>query len=165
MDTFVRRGGPISARASAVHHLVDEDVKNAPTLTVVIRQFTGANFYVVRNAELSGASSPPRALGRPSPFPGFERAAISPHRAAIRRDHHSRGLRGTHQARLERTRAEPALHTRFHFAKYRGKRYAEIAASDPDYLRSFVEKSELEGRIKHSARYWLGITRHARAND
>jgi exodeoxyribonuclease X len=50
---------------------------------------------------------------------------------------------------------EPALHTKFHFGKYRGRRYDEIAASDPDYLRWIIEKSELEAGIKHSARYWL----------
>ena len=32
----------------------------------------------------------------------------------------------------------PALHTRFHFGKYRGKRYDEIAASDPAYLQWIV---------------------------
>src|SRR5262245_62256437 len=31
--------------------------------------------------------------------------------------------------------AQPALYTRFHFGKYRRQRYADIAASDPDYLR------------------------------
>jgi exodeoxyribonuclease X len=49
---------------------------------------------------------------------------------------------------------EPALHTRFHFGKYRGKRYADIAVSDPEYLQ-WVEKSELEEGIKYSARHWL----------
>jgi hypothetical protein len=48
-----------------------------------------------------------------------------------------------------------ALHTRFHFGKYRGKRYADIAANDPDYLRWIIEKSVLEEGIKHSAKYWL----------
>ena len=47
---------------------------------------------------------------------------------------------------------EPALYTKFHFGKYRGRRYDEIAASDPDYLRWIIEKSELEEGIKHSAR-------------
>jgi exodeoxyribonuclease X len=50
---------------------------------------------------------------------------------------------------------EPALHTRFHFGKYRGKRYDEIAASDRGYLQWIVEESELEEGIKHSARHWL----------
>ena len=51
--------------------------------------------------------------------------------------------------------AEPALHTRFHFGKYRGQRYADIAASDPEYLQWIVEKSELEEGIKYSARHSL----------
>jgi exodeoxyribonuclease X len=51
--------------------------------------------------------------------------------------------------------SEPALHTRFHFGKYRGRRYDAVAASDPDYLRWIVEKSELEEGIKHTAQYWL----------
>ena len=50
---------------------------------------------------------------------------------------------------------EPALHTRFHFGKYRGKRYADIAVSDPEYLQWIAEKSELEEGIKHSAHYWF----------
>jgi hypothetical protein len=32
---------------------------------------------------------------------------------------------------------------------------ALIAASDPDYVRWIIEKSELEEGIKHSARQWL----------
>jgi hypothetical protein len=39
--------------------------------------------------------------------------------------------------------------------KYRGRRYEAIAASDPDYLRWIIEKSELEEGIKHSAKHWL----------
>jgi len=32
---------------------------------------------------------------------------------------------------------EPALHTRFHFGKYRGKRYSDIAAGDPEAFASY----------------------------
>jgi hypothetical protein len=53
---------------------------------------------------------------------------------------------------------EPALYTKFHFGKYRGRHYDEIAASDPDYLRWIIEKSELEQGIKHSARHWLALS-------
>ena len=42
---------------------------------------------------------------------------------------------------------EPALYTKVHFGKYRGRRFDEIAASDPDYLRWIIEKSELETGI------------------
>jgi Exodeoxyribonuclease X-like C-terminal len=47
-----------------------------------------------------------------------------------------------------------ALHAQFHFGKYRGHRYDEIAATDPDYLRWIVEKSELEEGVKYSAKHW-----------
>jgi hypothetical protein len=56
--------------------------------------------------------------------------------------------------------SEPALHTKFHFGKYRGQRYDAISASDPSYLQWIVEKSELEEGIKHSARHWLGLAQH-----
>jgi hypothetical protein len=49
---------------------------------------------------------------------------------------------------------EPALHG-VSIRKYRGRRYEDVAASDPDYLRWIIEKSELEEGVKHSARYWL----------
>ena len=57
--------------------------------------------------------------------------------------------------------AEPALHTRFHFGKYRGRSYAEIAAQRPRLPRWIIEKSELEEGIKHSARYWLDASMRA----
>jgi hypothetical protein len=50
---------------------------------------------------------------------------------------------------------EPALYTKFHFGKYRGKRYDAIAASDPDFLRWIIEKSELEAGTKDSATHWV----------
>jgi exodeoxyribonuclease X len=177
--------------ASAVHHLIDEDVRNAPSLMEVIGRFTGADFYVAHNAafersffaakgielgpwictykcalrvwpDFEGHSNQELryALRRASPFPGFERGAISPHRAAsdviITAAVFEELIKHAHWSELVQWSAEPALHTRLHFGKYRGKRYAEIAASDPDYLHWIVEKSELEevlaGRCgRHSA--------------
>src|SRR5436190_710636 len=43
MDTLVRPGKPIPPGASAVHHIVDEDVQNAPALAEVIDRFKGAD--------------------------------------------------------------------------------------------------------------------------
>jgi exodeoxyribonuclease X len=189
VDTLVRPAGPIPPGASAVHHLIDEDVRNAPRLSEVVDRFKGAHFYVAHHAEFErsffaakGNPSPwictykcalrvwPEldghsnqelryALGRASPFPGFNRAAISPHRAAsdviITAAVFEELIKHARWSELVQWSTEPALHTRFHFGKYRGKRYAEIAASDPDYLRWIIEKSELEEGIKHSARHWL----------
>src|SRR5262245_27872310 len=49
MDTLVRPGKPIPPGASAIHHLIDEDVQNAPLLPDVIGRFQGADFYVAHN--------------------------------------------------------------------------------------------------------------------
>ncbi len=36
MDTLVRPGRPIPPGASAIHHIIDQDLKDAPPLTEVI---------------------------------------------------------------------------------------------------------------------------------
>jgi exodeoxyribonuclease X len=193
MDTLVRPDRPIPPGASAVHHIVDEDVKNAPPLAEVIDRFKGADFYVAHNSdfeqsffaangiqlapwictykcalrvwpELDGHSNQELryALGRASPFPGFDRAAIAPHRAAfdvvITAAVFEELIKHARWSELVQWSSEPALHTRFHFGKYRGTRYDETAATDPSYLQWIVEKSELEEGIKHSARHWLALT-------
>jgi exodeoxyribonuclease X len=51
MQTFVAPGRPIPAGASAVHHIVDEDVAGAPSLAEAIERFRGADAYVAHKAE------------------------------------------------------------------------------------------------------------------
>ena len=200
MDTLVRPGKPIPPGASAIHHLVDEDVQNAPLLSNVIARFKGADAYVAHNAafeqsffaaqgidlgpwictykcalrvwpDLDGHSNQELryALGRATPFPGFDRSIISPHRAAfdviVTAAIFEELIKHARWSELVQWSGEPALYTRFHFGKYRGKRYDEIAATDPDYLRWIVEKSELEEGVKHSARYWLSIAALPRQTD
>ena len=190
MDTLVRPAKSIPPGASAIHHLVDEDVQNAPLLTEVVQRFKGADVYVAHNCEFErsffaaqGIELGPwictykcalrvwphfdghsnqelrYALGRATPFPGFERSAISPHRAAfdvvVTAGIFEELIKKARWSELVQWSGEPALYTKFHFGKYRGRRYDEIATSDPDYLRWIVEKSELEDGIKHSARHWL----------
>jgi exodeoxyribonuclease X len=190
MHTLVRPGKPIPPGASAVHHIVDEDVRDAPLLNEVIDRFRGADYYVAHNCdferrffaahgvelgpfictykcalrvwpELDGHSNQELryALGRAAPFPGYERGRISPHRAAfdvaVTAAIFEELIARARWSELVQWSGEPALHARFHFGKYRGKRYAEIAASDPEYLKWIVEKSELEEGIKHSAGHWL----------
>jgi exodeoxyribonuclease X len=190
MDTLVRPGRPIPPGASAIHHIIDEDLKDAPLLLEVIDRFKGADVYVAHNCgfensffaaqdiefgpwictykcalrvwpDLDGHSNQELryALGRATPFPGFDRSLISPHRAAfdviVTAAIFEELIKKTRWSELVQWSTEPALYTKFHFGKYRGKRYDEIAASDPDYLRWIIEKSELEEAIKHSARHWL----------
>jgi exodeoxyribonuclease X len=192
MDTYVRPARPIPAGASAIHHIVDEDVKEAPSLVEVAGRFKGADFYVAHNCEFEqsfftaqsidlgpwictyksalrvwpefdGHSNQELryALGRASPFPGFERGAISPHRAAfdvvVTAAIFEELIKRARWSDLVQWSGEPALHTRFHFGKYRGKRYDEIAAADPSYLQWIVEKSELEEGTKRSAKHWLAL--------
>jgi DNA polymerase III epsilon subunit-like protein len=51
IDTLVRPTKPIPPGASAVHHIVDADVANAPAFSEVIDRFKGADFYVAHNSE------------------------------------------------------------------------------------------------------------------
>ena len=191
MDTLVRPTKPIPPGASAVHHIVDEDVASASAFHEVIDRFKGADFYVAHNCEfeqsflatqgielgpwictykcalrvwpeLEGHSNQELryALGRATPFPGFERGSISPHRAAfdvvVTAAIFEELIKKARWSELVQWSAEPALHTRFHFGKYRGQRYSDIAASDPEYLQWIVEKSEIEEGVKYSATIgWL----------
>jgi exodeoxyribonuclease X len=88
------------------------------------------------------------ALGRATPFPGLDRSTISPHRAAfdvvVTSAIFEELIKHARWSEPVQWSSEPPLHTRFHFGKYRGRRYDEIAATDPDYLQWIVEKSELE---------------------
>src|SRR5262249_48851739 len=50
MQAFVNPGRPIPPHVSAVHHIVDEDVANAPDLATAIERFRGADVYAAHNA-------------------------------------------------------------------------------------------------------------------
>jgi exodeoxyribonuclease X len=49
--TLVFPGCPIPPQASAVHHLIHEDVEKAPRLSEVIEQFAGAHDYIAHNCD------------------------------------------------------------------------------------------------------------------
>ena len=44
--TLVQPGIPVSPAASAIHHLIDADLKAAPALADVVQRFVGADAYV-----------------------------------------------------------------------------------------------------------------------
>jgi exodeoxyribonuclease X len=48
-ETLVQPGIPVSPAASAIHHLIDADLKCAPALEDVIQKFAGAEVYVAHN--------------------------------------------------------------------------------------------------------------------
>jgi exodeoxyribonuclease X len=110
MSTLVRPGIPVPPESSAVHHLIDADLAEAPRLEEVLDQFRGADAYVAHNADfersfleellgdalwactykcalriwpdlLSHSNQALRyRLGFINPF-GIDRHALSPHRA------------------------------------------------------------------------------------
>jgi exodeoxyribonuclease X len=50
-NTLVRPALPVPPEASAVHHLIDADLVEAPSLEDVIGRFKGADAYVAHNCE------------------------------------------------------------------------------------------------------------------
>src|SRR5262245_24037366 len=54
-STLVRPGIPVPPDASAVHHLLDEDLTAAPPLMNAIHLFRGADAYVAHNADFERA--------------------------------------------------------------------------------------------------------------
>src|SRR5262249_35061158 len=63
MDTLIRPTKPIPSGASALHHLIDEDVQSAPLLAGVIERFKSADVYVATNARSrSGPNSTATAI-------------------------------------------------------------------------------------------------------
>ena len=51
MQTFACPGRPIPAVASAVHHILDQDVVHAPSLAEAIERFRGADAYIAHKAD------------------------------------------------------------------------------------------------------------------
>jgi exodeoxyribonuclease X len=48
-ETLVRPAIPVPAQASAIHHLIDDDLAGAPAIEDVIDRFKGADAYVAHN--------------------------------------------------------------------------------------------------------------------
>jgi exodeoxyribonuclease X len=51
MSTLARLGIPVPPESSALHHLIDADLADAPRLAKVLDQFKGADAYVAHNAD------------------------------------------------------------------------------------------------------------------
>lgn len=56
--TFVKPSRPIPPETSAVHGIIDDDVKNAPTFNEAIQQFMGAKNYIAHNAAFDSVFLP-----------------------------------------------------------------------------------------------------------
>jgi DNA polymerase III epsilon subunit-like protein len=64
MGTLVRPGKPIPPGASAIHHIIDDDLKDALPLSEVIDRFTGAVSTSPTTASSRTASRPSNAVPR-----------------------------------------------------------------------------------------------------
>lgn len=190
-ETLVNPGRPIPALASAVHHLLDEDVKDAPCLADAIAKFRGADVYVAHNAgfeqsflhELLGKPKwvctykaalrvwpelPSHAnqflryhLGLSRPFDA-ERASIAAHRA--------RGDVIVTAAILLEIMKEASWGNLITWSREPalytvfnfGKHKGQRYDAVPvDYLNWIVSGSEMSEDVKFSANYWLGKRRVA----
>lgn len=185
MAVLVNPGRPIPPESSAVHHLVDEDVKDALPFRDVVEIFAGANAYIAHNSEfeqgflkehlgkaqwictykcalrvwpdfLSHSNQALRyRLGLLNPF-GIPRTDINPHRA------------------LSDTIVTAAIFVELmkHASWAQmvewssqpalltrfgfGKhRGAKFADVPEDYLRWIIDKSDLDAGVKFSARHEL----------
>lgn len=186
MQTFVSIGErTIPPVASAVHHIIDEDLIGAPAFHEAIERFKGADAYVAHNAEFEqsflrehlgdvrwlctmkcalriwpdfpshGNQALRYQLGLARPF-STPRADIHPHRAAsdvvVTAAILMEAMALAPWSQLLDWSAEPALHTRLSFGKYRGQRYDEV---DPSYLEWMLGQASMDEGAKFSARYWL----------
>jgi exodeoxyribonuclease X len=157
-ETLVKPRSAVSPLASAVHHLVGEDLESAPGIEDVITRFAGADAYVAHNCSFE--------KGFLRRYRG-QQVWICTYKCALRvwpefETHNNQALRyqlglvnplGLDRAKLIPHRAEPTLMTVLDFGKHRGQRFDAVPR---DYLRWMVEApNSLSETAKFSARYWL----------
>lgn len=187
---------PVPAAASAVHHILYEDLIGKPEFGEVVGHYQGACAYVAHQAGfekgfLADHVGPSKKTGQPAqwictykcalrvwpeskaghsnqalryqlghanPF-GIDRKTLVPHRAMsdvlVTAAIFVELLAKARWSQLVQWSNEPPLHAVLSFGKYRGKRYAEVAQSDPDYLFWVRDKSELDEGTKFSASHAL----------
>lgn len=192
MQTFVSLGGRlIPPAASAVHHILDEDLVDAPPLSDAIEQFKGADVYVAHNCEFEQSflnahlgdvpwlctykcalrlwpDSPSHSnqalryqLGLARPF-STPRKDIHPHRA-------SSDVIVTAAILVEAMQLAPwsqlmewSAEPTLHTRFSFGKHRGErYDAVDPSYLEWMLGQATMDEGAKFSARYWLAQRREA----
>lgn len=185
METLVFPGREIPPEASAVHHLIDGDVLDAPRLPAAIERFKGASAYVAHHAEFERGFLDD-ALGKPQ--------WVCTYKCALRvwpdfPSHSNQYLRYRlgHIEPFGRKRDELPSHRSLSDAICTAAIFAELLlrcswkevlqwstepalhttlsfgkhrgmrydAAPRDYLQWLAEKSEMDEGVKHSARHWL----------
>lgn len=183
METLINPGIHIPPESSAVHHIIDEDVKDAPPCEEAIKQFEGADIYVAHNSKFEAGFLPdnwtwactykaavrvwPDApahsnqvlrylLGRAT-IEHFDRAEMMPHRAlpdaAVTAMILHDLLKHATIEEMVEWTKEPALLPRLAFGKHAGTPFSEIPG---DYLDWIVNKSKMDDEnVVHTARHEL----------
>jgi exodeoxyribonuclease X len=62
LTSFVRPGRPIPPASSAIHHIIDADVAEAPTLLEVLIDYQGVDTFVAHNADFERSFLEPHGL-------------------------------------------------------------------------------------------------------
>lgn len=174
-------GMPIPPVASAVHHIVDEDVADAPTQDeVVARAMSGADYFVAHNARFEQAflggdkwictykvalrlfqdldSHSNQALRYLLKLPVDRKVAHLAHRAGP--DAYVTAHLFCHMLKLTTGRQmfewslSPALQIKVGFGKHFGKRWNDLAVEAPDYLQ-WVLQQDFDEDVRYTASYWL----------
>ena len=176
-STLINPGRPIPPEASAVHHIVDGDVVNAPTIEKpFIAAMAGADVFVAHNAAFERAffaggekpwictlkvarrvwpdapSHSNQALRYWRKLDTLPSMAMPPHRALpdayVTALILSDLLRDVTVDDMVQWTKEPSLLPRVTFGKHRGKKWSDLPF---DYLDWIVNKSDLDEDTKFTA--------------
>lgn len=185
MSDFVKPLEAISFEAMAIHHITEAMVANAPAIEDVIGKYQGANVLVAHNAAFDKGKLPQLdapwictlKLARhllpelPSHGNQYLRYALGVDCWVPEGLHAHRALYDCYvtaallihlnrEAKLSLGQMrgitnEPSLLHRIKFGKHKGKTFAELAKSDPSYLRWLAGDSEDED-ILHTIKHHMG---------
>jgi len=176
-SSLVNPGIPMPPEASAVHHIIDEDVKSAPSFDEVVDEVFGpgteVEVFVAHNAKFDSSFLPEQPAWICTykcalrVWPEFEKHSNQYLRYRLNlpvpRDvevHRALGdatvtayllvellKHATHEQMIEWSK-EPPLFTILSFGKHKGERWEDLP---DDYLTWIVEKSDLDEDVKWNA--------------
>lgn len=168
---------PIPCTASAIHHITDEMVKDAPILSDVSAQYFGADIYVAHNNRFDMKFLPP--FGKPwidtlrcayyvwPDAPSFSNQALSYYtgapRPAVGNSHRAlfdcwttlglliKLIENHSFDTLRKWSSEPALLPKLRFGKHAGKKFSEV---DGGYLQWLLNQ-DFDEDVMFTARHEL----------
>lgn len=184
LETLINPGVPIPCTASAIHHITDDMVRDAPSLDDMMESFPVADLYVAHNAAfdrrfLPGLQAAPWActmkiayeqfeeapsyglqalrywLGTPSPPPGGHA-----HRAlydvwTLKGVFENLVARGWTRERMIEVSSRPRLLRTINFGKHRGTPFKDL---DPGYLDWMRRQSDWDEDVTYTLQQMAGGT-------